>query len=250
MRTPWSGHQCAVATAVSALALLAVGCGAAGSASSTAGTSASATPSVNPLAGLTAGQIATKAQADLKAASSVHIAGPVADSGQTYQLNMTISPKGCRGTMAAARKGSFLLLVIGKKLWFKGDRQFWRTSGGSSDPSIVTLLEGKYIETSVKSADMGSFATLCDPRQLAGAFGGSASGMVKGKTTVIDGQSMLQLKDTTDASSAYVTISARPEFALIDGGSSGHLDFTAYDAPLRLSPPPAGETIDGSRYGF
>jgi hypothetical protein len=232
------------------LAVLAAGCGTAGSASSTAGTPASAAPSGNPLAGLTADQIAAKAQTDLKTASSVHIAGPVTDSGQTYVLDLTISPKGCTGTMASPGKGSFLLLQIGKKLWFKGDQQFWKTNGGTSDAGLVTFLEGKYIEVSATGSGLGAFATLCDPRQLASSFGGPASGLVKGTTTVISGQTVLQLKDNSDSSKAYVTISAHPEFVRIDDGRDGHLDFTAYNAPLTLAPPPASATIDGSKYGF
>jgi hypothetical protein len=31
---------------------------------------------------------------------------------------------------------------------------------------------------------------------------------------------------------------------------AGHLDFSAYDAPLTLTAPPASETINGSQYGF
>ena len=250
MRTPRHGRRYAVAMAISGRAVLAAGCGTAGSTSSTAGTPALATPSGNPLAGLTADQIATKAEADLKAASSVHIAGPVTDSGQTYVLDLTLGPKGCTGTMAMPGKGSFLLLQIGKKLWFKGDRQFWKTSGGTSDPGLVTFLEGKYIEVSATSSDLSSFTTLCDPRKLASAFGGPASGLVKGTTTVISGQTVLQLKDNSDSSNAYVTISAHPEFVRINGGRDGHLDFTAYNAPLTLTPPPASKTIDGSKYGF
>ena len=115
MRTPRHARRYPVAMAISGRAVLAAGCGTAGSTSSTAGTPALATPSGNPLAGLTADQIATKAEADLKAASSVHIAGPVTDSGQTYVLDLTIGPKGCTGTMASPGKGSFRLLKIGKR---------------------------------------------------------------------------------------------------------------------------------------
>jgi len=61
---------------------------------------------------------------------------------------------------------------------------------------------------------------------------------------------VLQLKDNSDSSNAYVTISAHPEFVRINGGRDGHLDFTAYNAPLTLTPPPASKTIDGSKYGF
>ena len=182
--------------------------------------------------------------------SSVHVTGPVTDSGQTYVLDLTLGPKGCTGTMASPGKGSFALLKIGKKLWFKGDEQFWKTSGGTSDQGLATLLEGKYIEASAAGSDLNSFATLCDPRQLASAFGGPVSGLVKGQITVISGQSVLQLKDSGDSNSAYVTISAKPEFVRLDAGRNGRLDFTAYNAPLTLTPPPAGEIIDGSKYGF
>jgi hypothetical protein len=250
MRTPRHARRCAVAMAISGLAVLVAGCGASTSTSGAPGSTGSAQPSGNPLAALTAGQIAAQAQADLRSASSVHVAGPVIDSGQTFVLDLTIGPRGCTGTMASPGKGSFRLLQIGKKLWFKGDTQFWKTSGGTSDPGLVTLLEGKYIEVSAAGSDLSSFATLCDPRQLASTFGGPVSGLAKGTTSVISGQTVLQLRDSGDSSKAYVTISAHPEFVRIDAGHDGHLDFTAYNAPLTLTPPPASEIIDGSKYGF
>jgi hypothetical protein len=58
--------------AIAGLAVLPAGCGAS---ISTSGAPGSAQPSGNPLAGLTADQIAARAQADLKSASSVHVAG-------------------------------------------------------------------------------------------------------------------------------------------------------------------------------
>jgi hypothetical protein len=240
----------AVAMVIGGLAVLAAGCGASASSPGAPASTGSAQSPGSPLAGLTADQIVTRADADLKTVSSVHVTGPVTDSGQTYVLDLTISPRGCTGTMASPGKGSFALVKIGKKIWFKGNRQFWLTSGGTSDPGLVTLLEGKYIETSATGSGMAPLAALCDPRQLAGAFGGTASGLVKGKTTVISGQTVLQLKDSGDANSAYVTISGQPEFVRLDAGRQGHLDFTAYDAPLTLTAPPASKTLDGAKYGF
>jgi hypothetical protein len=250
MRTSGPARRRAAAMAAAGLAILAAGCGASTSTSGTPASTASARPSANPLASLTADQIITKADADLKAASSVQVAGPIADSGQTYILNLTLGPRGCKGTMSMPKKGSFQLLKIGKKLWFKGNRRFWEVNGGTSDPAVLKFLEGKAIEVSATGSGLAAFGTLCDPRQLAAAFAGSAGGVVKGATSVISGQPALQLKDTGDGESAYVTISAHPEFVRLDAGRQGHLDFTAYDAPLTLTPPPASQTIDGARYGF
>ena len=60
----------------------------------------------------------------------------------------------------------------------------------------------------------------------------------------------LQIKDTRNSGSAYVTISASPEFLRLDGGTSGHLDFTGYNAPMVLTPPPADQTVNGAKFGF
>ena len=73
--------------------------------------------------------------------------------------------------------------------------------------------------------------------------------LVKGTTTTIAGLSALQLQDTSASYSAYVTISASPEFLRLNGGSEGQLDFSGYNAPVTLHPPPASETIDGSTIG-
>lgn len=217
----------------------------------TATAAASAKPAGNPLAGLTADQIANKATADLKAVSSVHVTGPVADSGQTYLVNLTIGAKGCHGTLKIKGEGSFALLKIGKTLWIKPDNQFWKYAAGSSaDSAVMQILGGKYIKPSAKDSSLNSLGTLCSPRQFASSFGGQISGMVKGKTTTISGQHVLQIKDSGDPGSAYVTISARPEFLLFDGGSGFRLYFTGYNAPLRLTPPPASEILDGTKYGF
>jgi len=60
---------------------------------------------------------------------------------------------------------------------------------------------------------------------------------------------VLQIRATGQPGSEYVTNSASPEIVRLDT-SSGILDFSDYNAPLTLTPPPASETVDGSKYGF
>lgn len=257
MRTSQPVSRHAVAAALVGAAILGTTAACGTSASSTSATAnntatAAAKPSGNPLAGLTADQIASKATADLKAVSSVHMTGSVTDSGQTYVMNLVMGTKGCHGTLSVKGEGSFTLLQIGKKLWIKPDNQFWKYAAGSSAaPAIMQIVGGKYIRPSAKDTSLNSLGALCSPSQFASSFEGQMSGMVKGKTTTISGQPALQIKDTGDPYSAYVTISARPEFLRFDGGSSGNrLNFTGYNTPLRLTPPPASETLDGAKYGF
>jgi hypothetical protein len=225
---------------------------AASSTSATAGTTAPASAQGGPLAGLTADQIASRAIANLKTVSSVHVNGTVNSSGQDISLNLTLGTQGCTGTMGINGEGSFILLKIGKTLWIKPDDTFWKHAAGSDASSaVMSLLSGKYIKPSGKGSSLASIGALCDPAQFAKSFGGNMTGMVKGATTTIAGQPALQIKDASDPASAYVTVSAHPEFLrLAGGGSNGQLDFARYNAPLHLTPPPAAKVLDGAKYGF
>jgi len=212
--------------------------------------SASARPS-DPLTGLTADQIAARTTADLKAVSSVHITGLAAASGQVVTPNLTLGTKGCKGQMGIKGEGTFFLLKIGKTLWIKPDNQFWKYAAGSSlTPAVMQILAGKYIKPSGKDSSLGSLGAFCNPGQFAAAFVGQASGLSKDGTTTITGQPALRIKDNGDSGVVYITVSARPEFLRVDGGSSGRLTFGGYNKPLRLTPPPARQTLDGAKYGF
>jgi hypothetical protein len=221
-------------------------------ASSPSAAAASAKPSANPLAGLTADQIVSKTTADFKAASSVHVAGWVEESGQTVALDLALGAKGCTGTFEFQGHGSIVLVQIGQTVWIKPDKQFWKSEGGISDPAILQFLAGKYMQGSVKDSSVSGIEQLCDPRQFASLLSRHSNNLVKGKTTTISGLPALQIEDTRNSgsASAYVTISASPEFLRLDRDTSGHLDFTSYNVPMVLTPPPADETVNGAKFGF
>jgi hypothetical protein len=229
---------------------------AASATSATAGSTASdstasASAQGGALAGLSADEIARRATADLKVVKSVHVAGTVQSSGQNIALNLTLGTQGCTGTMAIKGEGSFILLKIGQSLWIKPDDAFWKHAGGSAGSAAVDLFSGKYVKTSAKGSSLASIGDLCNPAKFAKSFGSNMTGMSKGTTATIAGQPALQIKDTADPASAYVTVSAHPQFLRLDGGgSNGRLDFSQYNAPLHLNPPPASQVLDGAQYGF
>ena len=215
-----------------------------------AGLTACGTIASSPVAGLSAGQIAARAIADLKAASSVHFAGSVTDSGATYAVDVTAGSTNCAGTLGIPGHGSFALLEIGQRLWIKPDGQFWTSI--SASPANLHLVGGKYVQASPGDPVFSSVTMLCSPAQFADSLGSQMNHLVKGVTTTIAGHSALQLRDTSTPGSAYVTISASPQFLRLDaqnGGSNGQLGFSDYDAAVTLTPPPASTTIDGSRIG-
>jgi hypothetical protein len=241
MRTPRSP----VAIAVALLAVLAAGCGAS---SATSGAPASTAPPGNPLAALSARQILAKTVADFKAASSVHIAGSERAAGQSFAMDLTVGTSGCTGTVGLGGQGSVVLLRIGGTVWMKPDDQFWKSFLAAA-PADLPAVEGRYVRLSPKGPATSSFGAFCSLSQLVGQVSGAENQLVKGQTTTIGGQPALQLEDPRQAGSAYVTISASPEF-LQTGDTGGHVDFTDYNAPLALTAPPASQTVAGSKYGL
>ena len=222
-------------------------CAALGAGLAMAGPASGATAG-NPLSGLSADQIATKAVGNLKAASSVHVTGDVSSSGQTYNLNLTlVRGQGCTGTMGVVDTGSFKLTAIGNQVWIKPDEQFWKKEGATA--AVLNVVSGKYLLVTGNS-QFGSLRAFCQPSELAGSFGTSPSGLVKGSTATISGQQALQIKDTGDSASMFVSQNAQPEILRLSGGSRGTLDFSDYNSSVTLTAPPASETLNGAKYGL
>ncbi len=212
---------------------------------------ASAGSKANPLATLSAEQIARKAVADLNTAAAVHVTGWITDSGQRTGINLTlVHGKGCDGNMSMKKGGSYLLIMIGKALWLKPDETFWK-SVGSKDPAVLKILAGKYMKTSTKGG-LSALGQLCDPSKLFGPSFENPTGIVKGKNATISGRPALEIKDAKGSGTAYVSVSARPQFLRITstGSYSGQLDFTGYGTLVTLTAPPASQTLDGAKYGF
>jgi hypothetical protein len=228
-----------------------------GSASARATTSASSA-AADPLADLTATAILNKAAANVTAASSVHFAGYVTDSGMKITMAFTVvRGKGCAGMMSTAKDGSVQLVVAGKTGWMKPDAAFWKYALGNSkttDPQLaLALLNGKWLKGSTASSNLSWVTSLCS---LSGAFGQatpSTDDIVKGAVTTLNGQRVLTVTDVTQPSTAWVTDAASPELLRItstSGTDPGTLTFSGYGAPFTITPPPAGEVIDGTKFGF
>ena len=244
MRMARYARRGAVATAICGLAVLTVGCAAWRPQTATSGPPVQAV-SAGPLAGLTAGEILTRAAADLEAASSVHITGSTKVPGQTTVVDLTVGAHGCTGTIEPQGQGSVLLLGTGDTVWMKPDEQFYKAAGVSA--AELSQLTGKYLRISSGKSGIGA---LCYLGQLATQISGGAGHVVLGQTTTVLGQPALQLNDVKQPGDAYVTTSARPEFLRVGSGGGEYMDFTGYNARFTVTPPPAAQTVDGASYNF
>lgn len=220
----------------------------------------SSSSSTSPLAGLSADQVVQKSVADLKAASSVRITGKVVNSGQTIALDLTdAAAQGCKGTIglaagatssSSAVSGTADIVEADSIVYMKLDESFFKSAGlPASDFSTV---DGKYIKLTSTSA-LASFAQLCNPSTLAGAFAKEDTGFVKSRTATVNGQPAIGFTQPKNASTGtvYVSDSATPQILRIAGpANEGTIDFTDYNAHVTITAPPASEVVDGSQFGL
>jgi hypothetical protein len=203
--------------------------------------SASAAPAGNPLARLTADQIARRAATDLKAAKSFHYHGSGKESGQTYSISLSVTHKGCAGSIGDGSDGGFAILAIGKTAWIQPNDKFWKYIGVPA--SELPVVHGKWLEeTGTGSNSLSAvIAPLCSANKLVSLLAPQLTGLVKGKTIKISGHRALQLRNTSGQESIYVSISSKPEILRIS--DDGTINFSAYGAHVTLAPPPAADVI-------
>lgn len=210
-----------------------------------------ATTAADPLASLSGDQIVAKAVAELKAVPSFTMAGTVTNSSGTYNVNLSYKMgSGCQGTVAQPGKGSFAMVVIGATAWVKPDDAFWKANAGRQANAAIALLSGRYLKGSTSNANVASLTKLCDVNSLASSLT-KATGVARGPVTVIGGQRVLPLTDKAKGGTLYVTDANPPRILQLSNskvGDSGKLTFSY--TPVTLTPPPASQTVDGSKLGF
>ncbi|HSZ39389.1 MAG TPA: hypothetical protein VK817_05480 [Trebonia sp.] len=228
----------AVAAALAATACLAAaGCGSGGG---------------DPLSGMSAKQVTTKAIADLKSASAFTIAGSGLEGpGQTVTLSLGFKGKDCTGTVGYAADGSIDLTVIGSTVWLKPDATFWKTQGGSEGAAVAKALAGKWIDAPTSNSNASALADICDSQSLTSQIPVPAD-VAKGSLTTVNGQKVLSLTDKAKDSTIYVTDTSAPQIVqVVSKQKSDNGQFTiSYGVPASVSAPPSGQTVNGAQYGF
>lgn len=252
-----------IAILIAGVAAGTAACGSSGSSGSSGSTAAPGTPTAtkpaataapagaDPLAGLTADQIATRALANTKNAPSVRLTGAATDSGQSIALDVTlVRGQGCEGTLSEGKSGSFRLISNGTTVWVMPDQKFYRSFGGN-DPAVLAILNGKYLKVKASSSGLAELAGICSLSNLVGAFG-TPTGLVKSAPATVGGQPVVRLSDLGDKGYVYVSDIAKPKLLQLNdpGSGGGKFNFGYPATTISIAPPPASEVLDGSKYGF
>ncbi|OIJ62997.1 hypothetical protein [Streptomyces mangrovisoli] len=243
-----------------ALTTVLTGCGKDSADGSTTGKDINATKPKEPFAGLTGAQIADRALDATTGASSLRMAGDVADdeSSGTIRIDMALNKKGeCAGTMSMGGQGKADLIKTGDTIYMKYDEAFLRAqSDGESKAdtdAAVDLLAGKWTKMAATGKDAKDIAGFCDlDTVLSGASGteakGGNAGATRGATTTVDGTPAIVVreKDGKESYTLYVATEGKPYLLKVVSETPkdpGTLTFSEFDKPVAARKP-AGKILD------
>jgi hypothetical protein len=202
----------------------------------------SSSSSGNGVANKSANDILKASSTAIQGATSVHVSGALADSGQSIKLDLHIlSGKGATGSMS--QNGlSFKIVTDGKFVYINGSPGFWKHFGGSA---AATLFQGKWLKAPATSSDFASLTSLTDLHKLAQSLVTGHGTLSKGSTSTVDGQKVIAVKDSQGQ--LYVSTTGKPYPIQIakKGSGSQHVDFDSYNASVSLTPP--AKSIDISQ---
>ncbi|WP_042423009.1 hypothetical protein [Streptacidiphilus anmyonensis] len=214
------------------------------------GAATSPSASADPFAGETANQILTGATASLASADSVKVAGTMKQSGGEMSIDLyMVKNVGCQGSIGMGSQGTVTMVALGKTVWEKLDQA---TLAGAVGKDEAAALKGKYFKTTSTAKDFQDLQSFCDLNTFAkGMANGSDDTYSKGAVTSTGGQQVLTLVDTKDHSSVLVSLTAPHRVLRAMGATPADGSITiGYDLGSKITPPPASEVVDASKYGM
>ena len=166
----------------------------------------------------------------------MHVAGSLYSGATPITLDLDLaSGRGGRGQVSEGGL-SFELIVIDNTVYIKGSPAFYSHFGGSA---AAQLFQGKWLKAPTTSGELASLASLTNLGKLLAEALASSDTLVKGPTTTVAGQQVVELSDTTKNGSLYVATTGQPyPIEIVKRGTeTGHVSFTRWNAPVTLTAP-------------
>lgn len=171
-------------------------------------------------------------------ATSVHFHGTIPMDGKPGKFDMHVGTHDAEGTMTAPAKGSLVsvgIIAAAGTIYIKSP-DLWRAMGGAT---MAQLIGDRWaIMPANQSAGFKEFTTMGG---LTASLLKPTGRLTRGKQSVIDGQQVIALKDST-GSTMYVATTGEPlPVRLVPPPSKAkageYLDFTEWNAPLTVTAP-------------
>jgi len=190
----------------------------------------------NGVASKSPAEILAAAKSAASSASSVHVAGSLNSGATPLTLDMDLAAgRGGRGQISEGGL-SFELIVVGDTVYIKGSPAFYSHFGGSA---AAQLFRGKWLKAPVTGGELASLAALTNLGKLLEQTLSSNGTLVRGATTTVASQPVVELHDTAHNGSLYVATTGQPyPIEVVKRGTeTGHVSFTRWNQPVTLAAP-------------
>ncbi|MFB8042657.1 hypothetical protein ACFC8F_15365 [Streptomyces hydrogenans] len=220
---------------------------------------APAAPSPDPFDGLTPEQIADRAVDATRSADSLRMTGRVVSEGQDLDVDFSVDDQGsCRGRIGVD-DGDAELRRLDGVTYLKGDEAFWRismTEQGVPENEIapvIELVKGRWLKIAPGQAGSADLGEVCDLDSLLDDLGkDDRSGFTRGPDREVDRTPVATLveKESGETTTVSVAQEGKPYIRQVvrtGGDEPGSMTLSEFDRPVRVTAPPADETVDLSR---
>ncbi|MER8040132.1 hypothetical protein ACWEP8_39260 [Streptomyces hydrogenans] len=221
---------------------------------------APAAPSPDPFDGLTPEQIADRAVDATRSADSLRMTGQVVSEGQHLDVDFSVDDRGsCRGRIGVD-DGDAELRRLDGVTYLKGDEAFWRismTAQGVPENQIapvIELVKGRWLKIDPGQAGSADLGEVCDLDSLLDDLGRDEDGarLTRGPDREVDRTPVATLvkKESGETTTVSVAQEGKPYIRQVvrtGGDEPGSMTLSEFDRPVRVTAPPADETVDLSR---
>ncbi|MFE6229329.1 hypothetical protein [Streptomyces sp. NPDC057854] len=222
---------------------------------------AAAAPSPDPFDGLTPARIADRAVDATRSADSLRMRGEIVAEGQRLDVDFSVDDQGsCQGRIGVD-DGDAELRRLDGVTYMKGDEEFWRISTTSQRvpenqvAALIELVKDRWLKIAPGQAGSADLSDVCDLDSLLDGLGKDPEerrGLTRGPDREVDGTPVATLvkKDGEETTTVSVAREGKPYIRQVvrtGGDEPGRMTLSDYDRPVKVTAPPADETVDLSR---
>jgi hypothetical protein len=166
---------------------------------------------------------------------SVRVTGSVVSGGSALAFDLNLAAgEGGEGQLSQAGLG-FRMIVIKDEVFINASDAFWRHFGRAA---AAQLFDGRWLKGPA-TGQFAGVARLTDVQSLFSAFLSGHGKLAKGRLSMVAGQKVIAVNDTTHGGTLYVATTGEPypiEIAKA-GSGGGRVVFDRYNQPVSLSAP-------------
>jgi hypothetical protein len=175
---------------------------------------------------------------------SVRVTGAVNDASPRDEIRFTLDLVNGHGAIGSLSEHGLAiqLVTLGDVAYVRATSAFWEQFGGAA---MAAQLHGRWLRAPADHGRFGSFAGLTNVhRLLAGLLAGHGA-LTKGTTSSLDGHPVIAVHDASRQGTLYVSTSGPAYPIRIENASSdpGHIDFSRFNAPVRLRAPASAVSL-------